>query len=339
MKDLISNLVLKTALFALSLTAFLTISCGTPPPQPDPGSQKDDDYYDDLNERNKEERDKTLDKARKRYTGPKCETDDDCKKVCRSLYRSSVRDDCLSLTIANVEILEDIHNMFKNPKEKDLDELDADDFDTYVSIDVKPFDKRVGDFSSTESKRVLAWLTEDDEARDHFRGADDEFDLFEDMLKKISNNNVMNALKRSVSGSHSLVDIATSEGNEGVLAWLHEFFEGSTGTAKCGDKDDQEVCIIEQWYCKLSLSNDQWDDLSSFEPYENVVNEILSSYTTCRVSNAACNADSAEDTGAQRAAKLPNWDDSVEEVNDLDDHPAFMRRLCSSRWISFLKRR
>ena len=322
MKDLISNLVLKTALSALSLTAFLTISCGTPPPPPDPGSQRDDDYYDDLNERNKEERDKTLDKARKRYTGPKCETDDDCKKVCRSLYRSTVREDCLSLTIANVEVLEDIHNMFKNPKEKDLDELDADDFDTYVSIDVKPFDKRVNAFSATEAKRVLAWLTEDDKARDHFRGADDEFDLFEDMLKKISGsgNNLVNALRRSVSGANSLADIATKEGNEGVLAWLHEFFEGSTGTAKCGDKTDQEVCVLKEWYCNLGLNKEEWDDVAAFEPYETLVGEILSDYTTKTGSSSA-------DNESTRKTKVSWWTNDIEEIGDLNNN-SDVRDLC-----------
>ena len=193
--------------------AGLLMSCGTPQPaSQDAGLQRGDDYYDDLNERNKAERDEALDRASKRYSGPKCETDKDCVKVCRSLYRSTVREDCLSLTIKHVEVLEEMHDMFKNPKEKDLDEVDEADFETYVSIDIKPFDKRVNDFSATEAKRVLAWFVENDKVRDHFRDVDDEFDMFEELLKTVAGGNVKNALRRTVTKSYSLVELATKEG-------------------------------------------------------------------------------------------------------------------------------
>ena len=316
---------------ASCLLAGLLTGCGTPQPQPasDPGLDRGDDYYDRLNEKNKGERDEALDRARQKYTGPKCETDKDCTKICRSLYRSSVRDDCLSLAIANVEVLEEMHDMFKNPKEKDLDEVDEADFETYVSIDIKPFDKRVNDFSATEAKRVLAWFVENDEVRDHFRDVDDEFDMFEELLKTVAGGNVKNALRRTVTKSYSLVELATKEGDEDILAWLHDFFsEGTTGADKCGDKNDQEVCILQRWYCSLSLSGDQWDEVSGFEAFETIANEILTEYTTTHDGTVKHTED--QRTAAPRGTNkggITWWENDIEELGDLSS-PGDIEDLC-----------
>ena len=129
-----------------------------------------------------------MERAKKKYTGPRCEGDEDCEDICKDIYRHSVRDECEELAIEQVEILEQIDEIFENPKERELKDIDAFDFETYVNIDLAPFDKRVGRFSSSEAKRVLAWMVENSDVLELFISVDDEYNLLEDMLNDLSSN-------------------------------------------------------------------------------------------------------------------------------------------------------
>lgn len=298
-----------------ALAGFL-IYCGTQPAPQNQGIGRSESDYDALNKRRAAERAEALKESGKNYTGPKCLGDDDCEDICRDIYRHSVRDDCEDLAIEQVEILEKIDKIFENPKERDLKDIDAYDFETYVNIDLGPFDKRVGKFSLAEAKRVLAWIVENQDILETFKNVDDEYNLFEDMLNDLSSGSKTAALRKSVSGSDSLIEIALDK-EEDVLVWLHEYFAEDCSSGS----EEEEVCIFQTWYCKLNLSKDGWDALVDYQSFEDdIANTILSRYKCGSCSNVT----DAKPGGTT----IPWWTDDVEEVRQIPGNPNDLQDLC-----------
>lgn len=303
----------------IGLTGFL-IYCGTQP-APDPevrrsAPDRSNSYYDKANKR--EGRDSALNRAKKRYTGPKCEGDDDCEDICQKLYRNKVRDECEELSIEQVEILKNIDEVFENPTERELEDIDSYDFETYVNIDLAPFDKRVSKFSSTESKRVLSWILENQDIGEIFRNADNDYDLLEEILKGL-NSDIKLALTKSITGSDSFIELAITEGDEN-FKWIHDYFG-----EECSDNDDQEVCVLQEWYCEFNLSGDNWDNLLGNDEFEPVIKEILSEYEC-----PACAGHAADKPGG---TAISWWTEDVEGVNDVPE-PENLDNLCPPRVLA-----
>ena len=240
-----------------------------------------------------------MDQARKRYTGPKCEGDSKCEDYCKDIYnRRSVREDCLELARAQVDKLWDIYEIFENPKDDDLVSIDPDDFKVFVEIDLRPLDVLIGKFSSSESKRVLAWIAEESDITEVFQDEDDEYRLLEELLREI-NTNKKQALSKNLSGGDSFIEIAISE-NEVALEWVHNFFN-----EECESRSDDEVCIFQDWYCQLDLKDDQWDELVGSDDFAQIIDDILEDFQV---------------DGATTSDPDPEWWDLDEEIEarDLD---------------------
>ena len=183
--------------------------------------RRPDSEYDGKNKED-EDRRSVLDGSRKRYTGPKCEGDSKCEEYCKDIYnRRSVREDCLELARAQVEKLWDIYEIFENPKEDDLRSIDAEDFDTFVEIDLRPVDTLIGKFSSSEAKRVLAWIGEESDIAEVFQDEDDDFRLLKELLKGV-NTDEQEALSKNIDGGDSFIEIALA-GEGSALDWIHSF--------------------------------------------------------------------------------------------------------------------
>ena len=317
----------------LAVLAGFLMYCGTQPAK-DPGIDRPDGYYDERNKR--DGRDDALDRSKKRYTGPKCEGDEDCEDICKDIYRHNVRDECEELAIDQVEILEQIDEIFENPKERELSDIDAYDFETYVSIDLAPFDKRVGKLSSGEVKRVLTWIVENQKILEIFREVDDEYDLLKDMLKELGKGDVKQALEKSISGSDSLLEIGL-EKEEEVIDWLQEYF-----AEECDNNRNEEICILKEWYCEFNLNADDWDSLVSIEKFEvDIANEILSSYCVAASASATdCESgDPDDDAFVPGGDNLPTggnngwWQEDVENTSDLNE-PEDLEDLCDEHLVS-----
>ena len=263
--------------FMLILTSFLT-ACISGNPQGLLTPSRDDNYYD---QRNSEDRDRSsaLDRSRRRYSGSACENDRECEDMCKDIYnRRSVREDCLTLALEQVEKLWEIYEIFENPKEDDLENIDPDDFEIFVEIDLRPLDTLIGKFGTSDAKKVLTWMLEEPDIVEIFQDEDDDFDLLKELLKALNSTSgsqqYQQALAKNIDGGDSFIEIAASD--EGAaLDWIHGFFSEQCDS----DSKGEEVCIFKDWYCAVSLNNDSWDSLVGYEDFAEIVDEILSEYT------------------------------------------------------------
>ena len=274
------------------------VGCGSQAPKPNLAKPKPDDYYDQKN-REDENRRSSLDRARKRYTGPKCEGDSQCEEYCKDIYnRRSVREDCLELARAQVDKLWEIYEIFENPKNDDLEIIDPDDFKVFVEIDLRPLDVLIGKFSGSEAKRVLAWIAEESDISEVFQDEDDEYRLLEELLREIDTDQKQ-ALSKNLSGGDSFIEIALADEGS-ALDWIHNFI-----SEECDSSSKEEVCILQDWYCHLELKDDQWDNLVGYENFALIIDDILEDYQV---------------DGATTSDPDPDWwklDEEI-EARDLD---------------------
>ena len=288
----------------LALAGVLITQCTPPPPAPAPDPRKGDDYYDRKN-RDDKDRNSVLDRSKKRYSGPKCEGDDDCEEICKDIYnRRSVREDCLELAAEQVEKLWEIYEAFENPGEDELASIDAVDFETFIEIDLRPVDTLIGKLSASEAKRVLAWIGEEPDIAKVFQDEDDDYRLLKELLRNI-NSDLKKALSKNIIGSDSFMEIAI-DSNEDALNWIHSFFSEECSNDAAGE----EVCIFNDWYCEVDLDEDEWDFLiGDEEGFEQVLNEILEDYTIPSGApswwaQAKADEDEAKDLTAEQVEEL-----------------------------------
>lgn len=278
------------------------------------------------------------DRHRKNYTGPKCEGNDNCESICRDLYIRSVRNECLALSIEQVEILKKIDKIFENPNEINLVDIHAYDFETYLYIDQAPFRRRVQRFNLIQSKMVLSWLVNDSSIVDVFRNLaeyeSEGYNLFGTLLRGM-NADVKQALKMNIlsSGRGSFMEVIVQKYkyNVEISYWINEFFY-----KECGFSDASkplELCVFQEWYCQGGFNKpilggdieeenveeyrgnlkDYWEDLFVNDYFRNVAAAILSDYTTSDFVNGN------PDDESTRKEKVHWWTDEVEEVNKLNE--------------------
>ena len=277
-----------------------------------------DHFYEKRN-RKGFDRQSVSERSRKRYGGPKCEWDEDCEDICKDIYnRRSVRDDCMELPVKQVEKLEEIYETFENPSDNDLASIDSVDFETFVEIDLRPLDTLIGKLSSSEAKRVLAWIADDPDIAEVFQEEDDEYDLLKKLLQNL-NPDIKTALNQKIAVREFISATPESEklshaessfmeiiidNNETALDWVHNFFY-----EECAARNDEEVCIFNDWYCQVGLNDDYWDSLLDFEDVEQIVDDLLDDYDinssapTCWT-EAVADEDDADDLTAKCVESL-----------------------------------
>ena len=290
----------------------LLVGCLVPATGPGLGLSGSDDYYDRRNEENRR-RNSILNRSRDRYSGEDCEDDDDCEDICRKIYRRpTVRDECLELPVDQVEQLEEIYEALEHPRSSnDLEDIDSDDFETFVSIDLKPLDTLIGRLKSTEGKKVLTWIAESSDIAEIFMDVDNEYDLLEKLLNSLDETTDQKALEETIDGGKSFMELAIAD-KGAALDWVHNFI-----VHKCDSEDHEEVCVFQTWYCETISSSDErsWRDLVGYENFQGVANEILSEYTIS-------------------GGRPSWWTDEVEEdgVDELRDAEKFSD-LCSETLV------
>ena len=295
------------------LLAAVLVACpGSPPvnpPVPYIPPERPDTHYDDLNKKRRKKRESVFDRSRKAYPGPKCEGIESCETICDRIYnRKEVRDPCKQLARDQVEALYDVDKILEKPSSSKLDGIRSLDLEVYLNIDLRPIDKHIGRFKSAEAKAVLSWVVEAFDITPVIRSVDSDYNLFEDMLRKVSSR-PEEALSKNISGTHSFMELALDasssrvESNEEALDWVHAFF-----TQKCDNSSQEEVCIFKDWYCKVGLKGDIWYNLIGYETFANIMNVILKDYT---------------------ASNAPSWwDEKVEVVEDIPGDADDLRQLC-----------
>ena len=272
-------------------------SCIVSNPQGLLAPSRDDSQYDQSN-REDRNRNSVLNRARERYSGSACERDRECEDLCKDIYnRRTVRKDCLALPVSQVEKLWEIYDIFRNPREDDLEIIDPEDFEIFVEIDLQPLDTLIRKFGTSEAKRVLAWIAEEPDIVEIFQDEDDDFDLLKELLKSLNSNAGAQQYQQALSKTidrESFIEIAISD-NGLALDWIHGFF-----SRQCdGDNSKrEEICIFQDWYCETELNDDSWDSLKGYDDFSEIIDEILDEYTVTD-------------------ADIPNWWTEETEARDL----------------------
>lgn len=272
--------------------------------------------YDARRERDREERTRVIRDSRQRRSGNVCEDEDrghDCEDICRDIYsRRADREDCEELTVSQIEVLEELHELLENPDDDDLASVDSSDLEVYLKISIDPFDKLIGKYSSREAKEVMIWLIENDDITEIVRDEDDDFQALEELFENINSagstgDDIYKYFTAKLDGSDKVMEVAVESGGEEILDWFTEFINEEN--SDCSDDETSAKCFT--IYCKIgdSMDDEYRDDWLGFENFEEYVDDIIQEGTN---SPSSCGNKSCWGVDS------PDSDD-YEDIGDIDD--------------------
>ena len=276
-----------------------------------------------------ERRRRASEDAKRRFSdSPRCERDDRCLKKCREIgYSSSdAREECGELPSAQVDKLEEIYEALKDPNERELEDIDAADFDVFTATDKRPLERLISRVnSSSDARLVLTWILNSEEIADVFKKSDRDERLLKDLLDPLGgsasgNAQYITALKKTLYDNKNFMELAI-DSNPVALEWVHSFFE-----AECEDTDDDTICKFRDWYCEvLSSSDDEyWYKLATDEDadFDNIINEILTDYTPANDKSSSTCSDIRE-------SEREGYDDQTDDdpANPDDNRPCWWQEM------------
>lgn len=217
-----------------------------------------------------------------RYPGSvACGDDPDCKARCFAGYFENVKRfykaRCLEFPIPQVEALKEIERVLtKTGTKAALEKIDL--FDLAVFGTLIKFEKLFHHLSGSVKKKILVWVAENEDVTDYFAEEEDDYEILKALFSGWHDNWSV-AFSTFIIGSENFVKIALSEGNGSALDWVHGFFEGNVCLIQNEDLVDP-VCVLKRLYCSQRLTEDQWNDLFSYEHVEELIDQILEEFTT-----------------------------------------------------------
>jgi len=268
-------------------------------------------------------RDQIIRRTSELYAGQKCSSEDKnhaCYKVCEELYKSRRdRKDCENLTVKQVEKINALHETLKDAREDELDEIQPDLFELYLSFSIEPFDDIASDLQRRERKskaeNLMIWLVSHEDMVSIFEDSDRDYviltkllDTIDPFIKKESYPLHL-PLSKAVDGSNTLVDVIVEEGtDDSTLEWIMEFIEESP---QC-DESISEACF--EVYCQIgsAMNKREREDLLDKNVFESYIEDILE--------------DSINKSHWKTAEDQAKED--LENVNDLNDD--WVETLCGS---------
>ena len=241
---------------------------------------RDPGYYDDRKTRD-EDRDRVLRDSRSRYKGKACEDEargHDCKDQCRDIYtRRGDKEDCEELSVSQVEVLHELHELLEDPDDDALAEIDDEDFDVYLNISIDPLDKLIGRYSKKEAREFLIWLIESESSANVFEKEDEDFKAFENLLENISGNisgtTIYEPFLAKLDGSDKVMEVAIESGSEEIIEWFMDFINEKN--SDCEEDEEDVDCF--KMYCKIGddIDSDYRDDWIGFEQFEDYIDGII----------------------------------------------------------------
>ena len=267
------------------LFAFLAGCFGPPPTDTTPPIDLDD-YYEERKKQD-EDRDSVFDRSFERYRGSTtCEEeleDDrnhDCKDLCRDIYSSrSDREDCEDLPVAQIERLEHLHDLLEDPDDDDLADVDFEDFDTYLNVSTRPFDRLVGRYSSREAEEMLLWIVENDDVADVIEKEEDDYGTLKELLESADSSgdtnsaNIYKYFTEVEVDNDPLMEYVISQGNDVALEWFTDFINDEY--SGCND-ETSSTCFVDV-YCVIGddMDDDLSEDWLDFTDFEDYINDVI----------------------------------------------------------------
>ena len=306
-------------LFAFLAGCFGSPQTSLPAPTKEGEPVRSSEEYAAIKERNKD-RPEVLESSKRRYSGTACEKEDrdhDCKDQCRDIYTNrGDRDDCEDLSVMQIEMLDQLHELLEKPDADDLaDEVDPDDFKVYLNVSIAALDKLVGRYSSRKAEEFLIWMIDDERIADIFEDEDDDHETLKALLKNLDSwSNDDDIYKPFIEkiGRDTLMDMAVS--NEKIAEWFQDFINEENSNC---EKDEVD---LECWavYCKIgeAMDDDYRDDWLDFEEFEDYVEEIIEEWGCLQPA----------DPDGSNCLWNSDGDKGIEDVGDVDD---WVKDLCT----------
>lgn len=200
-----------------------------------------------------------------------CAADKECEEICDDIFkhRADSKECSETLPIRQVEFLQDVYDVLKEPSKDDLENINLDDLKILLDISTEPVETLAGRMSDTEVKRVLIWLAKDDEAVEAVQKKDKEFKVFKALFGKF-NSNMNTALSAVISKGNDFIEVAVDEENDKALDWVHEFFGED-----CNDAANYNECVFKDRYCHLNLKDKAEEYYFRYEPFKELVEKVL----------------------------------------------------------------
>ena len=254
--------------------------------------------YDALNENNPQ-RDALLSEANKKKGGAICIDEDDrnheCKESCDKIYsRNRDEEECEKQTISLIEAIEDVYDDLKNPTTKKLDDMNAEDFISYINISIASLDSLISHgarggndnrsekWSASETRNFLSWLLNNKEAVTGFINVDEDYGtleaMFERILTNFSTNNIHEPFLARIQNGR-FMEVAIDSGNEEVIRWIVNYIEEKSSS--CKEDTVTKSCFTV--YCKIGRgitkqTMEEWPEYKIFESYIiNIIDDKVNS--------------------------------------------------------------
>ena len=92
----------------------------------------------------------------------RCSRDEACRRACEKIYRNTADiDQCVNLHINDVKDLYKVAVYLEKPINRDLRTIREHEFAIFVEVGTQPLNDYVERYTISESKRVLAWIAEE----------------------------------------------------------------------------------------------------------------------------------------------------------------------------------
>ena len=138
--------------------------------------------------------------SKKESVSGTCEDSYECEDICEDTYGELDSNDedegrikrCLDLSYKVVVSFEEIVKVLENPAYSQLQNIEANDFEEFLNVSLRPWEEFTRDFSSNESEKVLTWIAKDPQIAkaiiDAYKNYEDvqEYHGIERMLNDIS---------------------------------------------------------------------------------------------------------------------------------------------------------
>ena len=107
--------------------------------------------------------------SKKESVSGTCEDSYECEGICEDTYGELDSNDedegrikrCLDLSYKVVVSFEEIVKVLENPAYSQLQNIEANDFEEFLNVSLRPWEEFTRDFSSNESEKVLTWIAKD----------------------------------------------------------------------------------------------------------------------------------------------------------------------------------
>jgi len=219
------------------------------------------------------------------YSGRKCSAEErrhQCFKDCDTIY-SSRRDrkDCEELSIGQVKKLKEAYTALDEADENDLNRIERDVFELFLSFSIKAMDDIVHDFKNrrlnNRAETILIWLVENEEMAKIFESADRDYKTLNKLLNVIrdfSPDEVYLPFSHIVRDSDTIIDIVVQQRKPDsfVMDWFMEFIEESPSC----ERDAVSINCFEI-YCKIGdrMNTGEQGRILDIQVFEKYMNNII----------------------------------------------------------------